>query len=233
MRNAIALLLTLAACKSSDDPGRAAPPAAPPLDRRPAVVFLGDSLTAGLGLSADEAVPARIAARIDQAGLPFRVVNGGRSGDTSAGGLARLAWYLRPDVGMAALVVNLGSNDALRGLSLVELEKNLTAIVTRAKAAAPSAPVLLVALETFPNMGDEFTAEYRAIVPRVAQATGAVLVPFPLREVALDPALVQPDGVHPNAAGAEKMAATMWPTLEPVLRRVAGKVDGPGGHQQR
>ncbi|HEY8142874.1 MAG TPA: arylesterase [Kofleriaceae bacterium] len=223
MRIAIALLLTLTACKSGDDPGRAAPPAAPPVDRRPAVVFLGDSLTAGLGLSADEAVPARIAARIDQAGLPLRVVNGGRSGDTSAGGLARLAWYLRPDVGMAALVVNLGSNDALRGLSLVELEKNLTAIVTRAKTAAPSAPVLLVALETFPNMGDEFTAEYRAIFPRVAQATGAVLVPFPLREVALDPALVQPDGVHPNAAGAEKMAATMWPTLEPVLRRVGAR----------
>jgi acyl-CoA thioesterase-1 len=223
VRIAIALLLTLTACKSSDDPGRAAPPAAPPVDRRAAVVFLGDSLTAGLGLSADEAVPARIAARIDQAGLPLRVVNGGRSGDTSAGGLARLAWYLRPDVGMAALVVNLGSNDALRGLSLVELEKNLTAIVTRAKAAAPSAPVLLVELETFPNMGDEFTAEYRAIFPRVAQATGAVLVPFPLREVALDPALVQPDGVHPNAAGAEKMAATMWPTLEPVLRRVGAR----------
>ena len=221
VRIAIALLLTLAACKSGDDPGRAAPPAAPPVDRRPAVVFLGDSLTAGLGLSADEAVPARIAARIDQAGLPLRVVNGGRSGDTSAGGLARLAWYLRPDVGMAALVVNLGSNDALRGLSLVELEKNLTAIVTRAKAAAPSAPVLLVALETFPNMGEQFTAEYRAIFPRVAQATVAVLVPFPLREVALDPALVQADGVHPNAAGAEKMAATMWPTLEPVLRRLA------------
>ncbi len=215
------LLVALAACRGGDDRERAAPPPAPPADRRPAIVFLGDSLTAGLGLSADEAVPARIAARIDAAGLPLRVVNGGRSGDTSAGGLARLAWYLRPEVGMAALVVNLGSNDALRGLSLVELEKNLTAIVTRARAAVPSAPVLLVELETFPNMGAEFTAAYRQIFPRVARATGAILVPFPLREVALDPALVQPDGVHPNAAGAEKMADTMWPTLEPVLRQVA------------
>ena len=161
------------------------------------------------------------------------MVNGGRSGDTSAGGLARLAWYLRPDVGMAALVVNLGSNDALRGLPLAELEKNLTAIITRAKEAAPSAPVLLVELETFPNMGEEFTAGYRAIFPRVAQATGAVLVPFPMREVALDPALLQADGAHPNAAGADKIAAAMWLSLEPVLRRIAGKVGGPGGHQQR
>lgn len=216
------LLVALAGCKGGEDHQRAPAPApAPAVDRRPAVVFLGDSLTAGLGLAAAEALPARIAARIDAAGLPLRVINGGRSGDTSAGGLARLAWYLRGEVGMAALVVNLGSNDALRGLPLAELEKNLTAIVKRAKEAAPSAPVFLVQLETFPNMGAEFTDAYRAIFPRVAEATGAVLVPFPLREVALDPAMVQADGVHPNAAGAEKMAAAMWPTLEPVLRRIA------------
>ena len=217
------LLMALASCKGGSDERERASPAPSPAggDRRAAVVFLGDSLTAGLGLSADEAVPARIAARIDAARLPLRVVNGGRSGDTSAGGLARLAWYLRGEVGMAALVVNLGSNDALRGLPLAELENNLTAIVTRAKAAAPAAPVFLVELETFPNLGGEFTDAYRAIFPRVAQATGAVLVPFPLREVELDPALVQPDGVHPNAAGAEKIAEAMWPTLEPVLRGIA------------
>ena len=222
MRIALALVLTLTACKG-DDRGSpaAAPPPAAPADRRPSVVFLGDSLTAGLGLSADEAVPARIAARIDEAGLPLKVVNGGRSGDTSAGGLARLAWYLRPEVDMAALVVNLGSNDALRGLSLAELEKNLTAIIERTRAAVPAAAIFLVELETFPNMGEEFSGKYRAVFPRVAQATGAVLVPFPLRAVMLDPALLQADGVHPNAAGAEKMAATMWPALEPLLRQAA------------
>lgn len=222
MRILLPVLLALAACKG-DDRGSpaAAPPPSAPADRRPSVVFLGDSLTAGLGLSADEAVPARIAARIDEAGLPLRVVNGGRSGDTSAGGLARLAWYLRPEVDMAALVVNLGSNDALRGLSLAELEKNLTAIIERTRAAVPAAPIFLVELETFPNMGEEFISQYRAVFPRVAQATGAVLVPFPLRAVMLDPALLQADGVHPNAAGAEKMAATMWPALEPLLRKAA------------
>lgn len=223
MRIAIALLLALAACKGGDDhPDRAPPPPPPaPVDRRPALVFLGDSLTAGLGLSADQAVPARIAARVEAAGIPLRVINAGRSGDTSAGGLARLGWYLRGEVRLAALVVNLGSNDAMRGLPLAELEKNLTAIVTRVKAAAPSAPVFLVELETFPNLGPEYTAEYRAVFPRVAKATGALPVPFPLREVATDPALVQADGVHPNAAGAEAIAAAMWPTLEPVLRQLA------------
>lgn len=212
-------IVALAACKDGEERRSSAAPA--PADERPAVVFLGDSLTAGYGLSADEALPSRIAARLDAAGIRLRVVNGGRSGDTSAGGLARLSWYLRPEVGLAALVVNLGSNDALRGLSLAELEKNLTAIVTRAKAAVPAAPVFLVQLETFPNMGPDYTGEYRAVFPRVAAATGALLVPFPLREVALDKSLNQGDGVHPNAAGVEKMADEMWPTLEPALRAVA------------
>src|SRR5690606_13149589 len=121
----------------------------------PAVVFLGDSLTAGLGLSAAEAVPARIEARIAEAGLDLRVINGGRSGDTSAGGLARLDWYLRPEVGLGALVINLGSNDALRGQPLAALERNLTAIIEKTRAARPTAPIFLVELETFPSMGAE------------------------------------------------------------------------------
>lgn len=220
----VALALATGCGKTESRPARdeAAAPAAPAqADTRPAIVFLGDSLTAGLGLTADEALPARIQARIDAADLPLRVINGGRSGDTSAGGLARLAWYLRPEVGMAALVVNLGSNDALRGLSLEELEKNLTKIVEQARAARPDAPIFLVQLETFPNMGAEYTGAYREVFPRVAKATGATLLPFPLAEVALTPSLNQGDGVHPNAAGVEKMADSMWPHLEPALRDLA------------
>jgi acyl-CoA thioesterase-1 len=216
----LASVLALVACKGDEEEPRRAPAPAAPTDRRPSVVFLGDSLTAGLGLAAHEALPARIGERIDKAGLGLRVVNGGRSGDTSAGGLARLDWYLRPEVGLAALVVNLGSNDALRGLSLAELEKNLTAIIQKARQRVPGAPVFLVQLETFPNMGAEYTGTYRAVFPRVAEATGAILVPFPLAEVALTPALNQGDGVHPNAAGVEKMADAMWPHLEPVLRSI-------------
>jgi acyl-CoA thioesterase-1 len=215
------VLLLLIGCKGGDDREHAAPAPPPPVDHRPAVVFLGDSLTAGLGLPLAQAVPARVGARIDRAGLPLRVINAGRSGDTSAGGLARLGWYLRGEVGMAALIVNLGSNDALRGLSIDELEKNLTAIVTRAKAAVPAAPVFLVQLETFPNLGADYAGAYRAVFPRVAQATGAIPLPIPLREMVLDPRLVQADGVHPTAAGADRIADAMWTALEPVLRQVA------------
>jgi acyl-CoA thioesterase I len=224
VRWAIGLALVLALGCGKDDRREARPAAeARPAstDPRPAVVFLGDSLTAGLGLSADQALPALIQTRLDAAGIGLRVINGGRSGDTSAGGLARLDWYLRPEVGLAALVVNLGSNDALRGLSLDELEKNLTAILDKARAARPDAPLFVVQLETFPNMGAAYTDAYRAVFPRVAAATGATLLPFPLAEVALTPALNQGDGVHPNAAGTEKMADAMWPHLEPAFRALA------------
>ena len=215
------VLLLLIGCKGGDDRERAAPPPPAAVDHRPAVVFLGDSLTAGLGLPLAQAVPARVAARIDRAGLPLRVINAGRSGDTSAGGLARLGWYLRAEVGLGALIVNLGSNDAIRGLPIAELEKNLTAIVTRAKAAVPSAPVFLVQLETFPNLGADYADAYRAVFPRVAKATGAIPLPIPLRDLVLEAGLVQADGVHPTAAGADRIADAMWTTLEPVLRRVA------------
>lgn len=215
------VLLLLIGCKGGDDRERAAPAPPAAVDHRPAVVFLGDSLTAGLGLPLAQAVPARVAARIDRAGLPLRVINAGRSGDTSAGGLARLGWYLRAEVGLGALIVNLGSNDAIRGLPIAELEKNLTAIVTRAKAAVPSAPVFLVQLETFPNLGADYAGAYRAVFPRVAKATGAIPLPIPLRDLVLEAGLVQADGVHPTAAGADRIADAMWTTLEPVLRRVA------------
>jgi acyl-CoA thioesterase-1 len=202
------------------DPAAAAPPAAPlpARDARPAVVFLGDSLTSGLGLSADEAPPAVVERLAQDAGIAVRAINGGRSGDTSAGGLSRLDWYLRPEVGLGALVVNLGSNDALRGLSLDELEKNLAAIVARTRAAVPAARVFVVQLETFPNLGPEYSAGFRAVFPRVAAASGATLVPFPLEGIATVPELNQPDGIHPNAEGARRMGAALFRALEPELR---------------
>jgi acyl-CoA thioesterase-1 len=221
---ALALLACAVGCK--DEPARSAtaatsapPPATDP--SLPAVVFLGDSLTAGYQLAISEALPARIEQRFRPAGLELRVVNAGRSGDTSAGGLARLDWYLRPEVGLAALVVNLGSNDALRGLPLDQLEENLTRIIEKTKAARPQAPIFLVQLEMFPNLGRRFTGDYRAIFPRVAVKTGATLLPFPIGEVVLDPTISLGDGVHPNAAGVERLADAMWPALEPGLRELA------------
>lgn len=223
MTRALALAaIALLGCKGdAPAPSSGAATSAPPAQADmslPAVVFLGDSLTAGYQLSAAEALPARIEQRMLKVGLKLRVVNAGRSGDTSAGGLSRLDWYLRPEVGLAALVVNLGSNDALRGLPLDQLERNLVEIIEKTKAARPGAPLFLVQLETFPNLGRTFTGDYRGIFPRVAARTGATLLPFPLSEVVLDAELNLGDGVHPNAAGVERMAAVMWPALEPGLR---------------
>jgi acyl-CoA thioesterase-1 len=181
------------------------------------IVFLGDSLTAGLGLAENEALPARIQARVDAAGLGYRVINAGRSGDTTAGGLARLDWYFREGVEVRALVIGLGSNDAMRGLPLSAVEENLRQIIAKAREKRPSAKIFLWALETFPNMGKEYGEAYAAIFPRVAASEGVVLLPFPLEEVAARPELNQEDGIHPNAEGTERMAERIWTSLRAEL----------------
>jgi acyl-CoA thioesterase I len=182
-----------------------------------ALVFLGDSLTAGLGLAESEALPARIQQRLDAAGLEYRAINGGRSGDTSAGGLARLDWYFRDSIELRALVIGLGSNDAIRGLSLDALEQNLKQIIRRTRERRPDAKIFLWALETFPNLGPEYAEQYRAVFPRVARAEQVTLIPFPLADVAGRPELNQADGIHPSAAGTELVAERIWVALRPQL----------------
>jgi acyl-CoA thioesterase-1 len=181
---------------------------------RPRVVFLGDSLTAGLGLPADEAYPALLQQKIEQAALGFEVVNAGVSGDTSAGGLRRLDWVLDGDV--RVLVVALGANDGLRGLPVAELERNLETIVSTARSRGVT--VLLAGMEAPPNVGSEYTTAFREAYRNVARSQGVPLVPFLLDGVAGRAELNQPDGIHPNAAGARRVADTMWPALEPLLR---------------
>lgn len=191
-----------------------APPA--PTDA-PRVVFLGTSLTAGLGLrSPDERFPERLAAMADSAQRPFRVVNAGVSGETSAGGLRRLDWALDGEVDL--LVVELGANDGLRGLDPAQLEANLTAIVREARARHPDLGVLLVGMEAPPNLGPGYTRRFRAVFPRVAEAEGTALVPFLLEGVAGEPALNQADGIHPTSEGHARMARTVWPVLDSLLR---------------
>ncbi|MET0410829.1 MAG: arylesterase [Polyangiaceae bacterium] len=185
--------------------------------REPAVVFLGDSLTAGLGLSESQALPSLIQQQIDQAGLSYRVINGGRSGDTTAGGLARVDWYLRDTVDLRVLVIGLGSNDAMRGLPLSTVEENLRAIVQRVRAKHPSVPILLWELKTFPNMGADYGDAYTALFRRVAESEKLRLIDFPLADVAGKPELNQPDGIHPTAEGTKQVAARVWQSLEPVL----------------
>ncbi|MGH7336710.1 MAG: arylesterase [Myxococcota bacterium] len=178
------------------------------------VVFLGDSLTAGYGLAAEEAYPALVEALLAAAGAPVKAINAGVSGDTSAGGLERLGWLLvqRP----AIVFVCLGGNDGLRGLPLESTEANLRAIVERTRAAG--ARVVLAGMQIPPNYGPEYTAGFRALYPRLAEEYDVPLVPFLLEGVAARPELNQRDGIHPNAEGQKIVARTVADALAPLLR---------------
>jgi len=180
------------------------------------VVALGDSLTAGLGVAADETFPARLQARLRAEGYDYRVVNAGVSGDTTAGGLRRVDWALRahPDV----VIVALGANDGLRGQSPPAIRANLEEIVARFQAAG--ARVLLAGMRLPPNYGAEYTREFEALFPAVARRAKIALVPFLLDGVAADPRLNQADGIHPTAAGQQMIADRLWPHLRPLLRPV-------------
>jgi len=179
------------------------------------IVALGDSLTAGLGVGADEAYPALLEARLRREGFDYRVVNAGVSGDTSAGGLRRLDWALKlkPEV----LIVALGANDGLRGQPPDALRANLTQIVERARGAG--ARVLLAGMRVPPNYGDDYARAFAAVYPSVARATGVPLAPFLLDGVAGDPRLNQADGIHPTAEGQRVIAEHLWPHLRPLLAK--------------
>jgi len=196
-------------------------------DERPAIVFLGTSLTAGYGLPEDEAYPALIQSRLDAAGLDYRVVNAGVSGDTSAGGLRRLDWLLKLPV--AVLVVELGANDMLRGQSSEALEQNLAAIFERTRAAHPDVRFVVEGMRAAPNLGRDYAATFDAVHPRVAERFGAALVPFVLEDVAARPQLNQADGIHPTAEGHALIAERVWKTLEPVVRSVPARRDAAAG----
>jgi acyl-CoA thioesterase I len=210
----------LVACQSAasaDADAKPKPATAAATAPAPAIVFLGDSLTAGLGLPESQALPSLIQGEVDRAGLAYQVINGGRSGDTTAGGLARLDWYLRDSVDLRVVVIGLGSNDAIRGLSLQAMEDNLRAIITRIRAHRADARILLWELKTFPNMGADYGAGFNATFKRIASSENVELIPFPLEDTAGQPSFNQADGVHPNAAGAERVAARVWRSLKPQL----------------
>ncbi|PYN78613.1 MAG: arylesterase [Candidatus Rokuibacteriota bacterium] len=177
------------------------------------IVALGDSLTAGLGVDADEAFPARLQVRLRREGYAYRVVNAGVSGDTTAGGLRRVDWVLRtnPEI----VIVALGANDGLRGQSPQAVRANLEEIVARLQAAG--ARVLLAGMRLPPNYGAEFTKEFEAVFPAVARRAKIAFMPFLLDGVATDPRLNQPDGIHPTAAGHQVIADHLWSYLRPLL----------------
>jgi acyl-CoA thioesterase-1 len=225
---ALALALVAAACSvppagdtEAARPSEAASapaPAAP--DDRPVVVFLGTSLTAGLGLPTDEdTYVARVAELADSSGLPIRAVNAGVSGETSAGGLRRIDWVLREPLDV--LVLELGANDGLRGQDPFALADNLTQIIRTTRARYPEARVVLAGMEAPPNLGPLYTITFHDVFPRVADQEGTLLIPFLLQGVAGIPSLNQSDGIHPTPEGHRIMAHTVWSVLGPVLTEMA------------
>lgn len=181
------------------------------------LLFLGDSLTAGLGLTKKQAFPALIEERIHRAGLAWKVVNAGVSGDTSAGARARLEWLLKQKP--ALIFLSIGSNDGLRGLPLAETEKNLRAILDR--CAHEKVPVLVAGARLPENYGADYRKDFHALFPRLAKAYRLPFLPFLLEGVAMNPTLNQADGLHPNAEGSRRVADHVWLLLEPELRKLS------------
>ena len=224
-----ALVATLSGCEQARDesPAKAPPPSAE--SERPTVLFLGTSLTAGLGLEPEQAYPALIQQKIDSAGLRYRVVNAGVSGETSAGALRRVDWLFREPV--SVLVVETGANDGLRGLPPDSLRANIQAIFGRAKQLRPRPRLVLLGMRMPPNYGRAYSQKFQEVYQELARRNDAALVPFLLEGVGGIPSLNQPDGMHPTAEGQRKVAETVWRVLEPVLSGKDGKdgKDGKGG----
>ena len=228
---ACALLAWPAACRAPREntaaPAAAASPGSSPAPAasgdpaaeaaRPKIVLLGDSLTAGLGLLEDQAYPALLQKRLQAEGYEYDVENAGVSGDTSAGGLRRLDWALQGNV--RVLVVALGANDGLRGLSTAEMKSNITRIIQRARER--DILVILAGMEAPPNYGGEYAASFRQAFREIAQKERVTFIPFLLDRVAGIPDLNQGDGIHPNVKGAEMIADTVWTVLRPALDQIA------------
>lgn len=225
----LAASLVLAACSSSetkpadtvqvpvDAPTRVP---APTPDGRVRVLFVGTSLTAGLGIDPDSSYPALIQQMADSGGLAVQVVNAGLSGETSAGALRRVDWLLRDRADV--VVIETGANDGLRGLEPDTTAANIVGIVAKVRAANPRVRILLAQMEAPPNLGQSYTRRFHDLFLTVAADHAVTLIPFLLEGVAGVPSLNQPDGIHPTEAGARIAARNVWRTLAPVLREVPG-----------
>jgi len=207
--------LLLAAVLASACSESREPPTAPAAAQTvPVVVALGDSLTAGQGVAPDESYPSLVQARARSANYPHRVINAGVSGDTSADVLRRLDGALHPDA--RVLILAAGANDGLQGIPVAQIRSNLSTIIERAQGRGIR--VLLCGMETLPTHGLDYSLDFHRVFPDLAARYQVALMPFLLEGVLGDPALNQPDRIHPNAAGYRRIAANIWPYLEPILR---------------
>ena len=229
-RISLALMLALLSvgCQQASQPGNQRAENANPLatpapatistsaDDLPTIVAFGDSLTAGFGLSQEQAYTTLLQRKLEERGFKYRVVNAGVSGDTSAGGARRIDWALESG-NVKILILELGGNDGLRGLPAAEMKKNLELIIQRAQARGVT--VLLAGMEAPTNFGAEYTREFRQVFRDLAREYKTPFIPFVLEGVGGDPRMNQSDGIHPNAEGEKVMTETVWRALEPLLER--------------
>jgi len=185
------------------------------ITKKKTIVFYGNSLTAGYGLSPEQAFPAIIQKKIDSLGLPYNVINAGVSGETSSGGKTRIDWILREPIDI--FILELGANDGLRGTPLSETKKNLQDIIDKVKAKYPGSKLVFAGMEIPPNMGQAYTTEFRNIYIELAAKNKMTLIPFLLEGVGGEPELNQADGIHPTAEGHLIVADNVWKQLQKLL----------------
>ncbi len=179
------------------------------------ILFFGDSLTAGYGLSREQAFPALVEKRLNEMGGNYTIINAGLSGETSAGGKSRIDWILKRPIDI--MVLELGANDGLRGLPLEQTRQNLQAIIDKTKEKNPDVKIIIAGMMVPPNMGPEYAENFQKIFPELAKKNDATLLPFLLDGVAGDKSLNQPDGIHPNQEGHEIVANNIMDVLKPLL----------------
>ncbi|RYD80988.1 MAG: arylesterase [Sphingobacteriales bacterium] len=217
----IVLTGILQACSNSGDKNKSTVSDSAETSETPAakavknILFFGTSLTAGYGLDPTEAYPALIQNRIDSLEMPYKVINGGLSGETSAGGKGRIDWLLKQKVDV--FVLELGSNDGLRGVPVAETTKNLQNIIDRVKAKYPDAKLVLAGMQMPPSMGKKYAADFKNMFPALAKKNNMSLIPFLLEKVGGIPKLNQADGIHPTAEGDKILAENVWVVLKPLL----------------
>lgn len=215
----LALSLSLFACQSetpktapNTNPESSAPV---PVASKKNIVFFGNSLTAAYQLSPEQGFTAILQRRIDSLGLAYTCVNAGLSGETTADGVNRVEWVLQQPVDI--FVLELGGNDALRGLPVAESKKNLQGIIDKVKAKYPQCKILLAGMLAPPNLGATYTNAFRELYPNLAAKNGTTLIPFLLENVGGVPALNLPDGIHPNVEGQKIVAENVWKVLKTLL----------------
>ncbi|GAA0880722.1 arylesterase [Algoriphagus jejuensis] len=179
------------------------------------ILFFGNSLTAAYGIDPEDGFAGLTQSRIDSLGLDYKVINGGLSGETTAGGLSRLDWFLEDEP--AIFILELGGNDGLRGIQISETKNNLLAIVDKVRSKYPDTKIILAGMQIPPNMGQEYSKEFSELYPAVAKEKNVTLIPFLLDRVGGIPELNLPDGIHPTEEGHKIVAETIWPFIEAEL----------------